>query len=281
MTASEPFTLETPHGAALRGALTLPDRPGPRPAVVLCHGFKGFFEWGFFPYIAESLAERGLVAVRFNFSGAGMRPGDEIVTDLEAFRNATLTRDLAEVLHALEAACGRLAPARIDPERIALLGHSRGGGMALLAAAAESWREAVRCLVTWAAVGTFDRFSEEETAAWRSAGEYRVVNARTGQELAVGRAALDDFEARREELDLEAAAGRRETPWLIVHGEADETVPAEEARRLHAVAAPPAELHVIPQASHTFGAQHPFTGPTPHLIEALNATQAWLLGHLE
>jgi dienelactone hydrolase len=75
--------------------------------------------------------------------------------------------------------------------------------------------------------------------------------------------------------DLLAAAGRRTAPWLLVHGAADESVAAEDAHRLTAAAAAPTELLVIPGASHTFGARHPFAGPTPQLIQALNATQRW------
>jgi len=54
MAVTSPFTLDTPSGATLHGFVDLPDdrsghRPEPGPAVVICHGFKGFMEWGFFP----------------------------------------------------------------------------------------------------------------------------------------------------------------------------------------------------------------------------------------
>ncbi|HYX25119.1 MAG TPA: hypothetical protein VFC23_13280 [Thermoanaerobaculia bacterium] len=69
-------------------------------------------------------------------------------------------------------------------------------------------------------------------------------------------------------------------PWLIVHGAGDETVPVAEGRRLAAQAGGEKELLVIPGASHTFGSRHPFAGPTPQLIQALNATQRWFRAHL-
>ncbi|HEV7508682.1 MAG TPA: dienelactone hydrolase family protein [Thermoanaerobaculia bacterium] len=81
---------------------------------------------------------------------------------------------------------------------------------------------------------------------------------------------------------LSAAASVR-VPWLIVHGAEDETVPAEEGRRLAGLVRSSGggwELREIPGASHTFGARHPFTGPTPQLIQAFNATQRWLRAHL-
>ena len=63
-------------------------------------------------------------------------------------------------------------------------------------------------------------------------------------------------------------------PWLSVQGGEDETVPV-------AVSGPagPRERLVIPGAGHIFVGRHPFTGPTPHLIQALNATQRWFRAH--
>jgi dienelactone hydrolase len=279
MSETAPFTLQTPT-ALLHGLVDLPDEPGERPAVVICHGFKGFMEWGFFPALASLLAERGYVAVRFNLSGTGMRPGDELVTDPDAFRANTYGRELAELLAVLGATGESIAPGRVDRARIGLVGHSRGGGDALLAAASPAWRDRLRALVTWAAIADVDRFTPEQKAEWRRMGELAVANARTGQQLALGSGMLAEVEARVPELDLLAAAAARRAPWLIVHGAEDETVPVAEAHRLAGHAAGRAELLVIPGASHTFGSRHPFAGPTPQLIQALNATQRWLREHL-
>ncbi|HBL27327.1 MAG TPA: hypothetical protein DD490_10885 [Acidobacteria bacterium] len=278
-----PFTLPSPAGPDLDGLLDLPDpqrHPGVRPVVVICHGFKGFMDWGFFPALATLLAERGIAAVRVNLSGSGMRPGGDRVDDPEAFRANTHSREVADLLTVLAATGTTLAPGRVDPERLGLLGHSRGGGNAVLAAAQEPWRDRVRALVTWAAVATFDRYSPEMKEAWRRDGALPVVNARTGQQLALGLELLEDLETQAAALDIEAAAGRRRAPWLIVHGATDESVPVAEGDLLAARAAPPAELLRIPGADHTFGGRHPFTGPTPQLIQALNATQTWFLRHL-
>jgi pimeloyl-ACP methyl ester carboxylesterase len=279
MSETVPFTLETSSGP-LHGLVDLPDLPGERPAVVICHGFKGFMEWGFFPYLAALLAERGFVAVRFNLSGTGMRPGDELVTDLEAFRDNTYRRELADLLAILEATGETIAPGRVDRGRIGLFGHSRGGGDAILAAARSPWRERLRALVTWASIATVDRFSPEQKAEWRRQGEMPAVNSRTGQRLALGLGLLAEMEEQAPDLDLLAAAGIRRAPWLIVHGAEDESVPADEGRRLAEQAVDEKELLVIPGANHTFGSRHPFAGPTPQLTQALNATQRWYRAHL-
>ncbi len=279
MGASEPFELPVAGDRRVLGVVDYPAAAGPRPVVVVCHGFKGFLAWGFFPPLAHLLAERGFTVVRFNFTGSGMRPGDELVTDTDAFRHAKVHRDLAELEAVLAALGDEIAAGRADTDRIGLLGHSRGGGTALLAAAGDH-RGRIGALVTWAAVASFLRFSEEDRRRWRRDGELPVVNARTGQELALDVGVLDDIERRREEYDLAAAAARRRAPWLIVHGAGDETVPIAEARTLAAAAGPPSELAVVAGGSHTFGAQHPFAAPTAPLIETLNLTQAWFRRHL-
>lgn len=281
MPTRETFLLEPPTGRPLAGLLDLPDGTGPAPTVVVCHGFKGFMEWGSFPSLAELLAARGFTVVRFNLSGSGMRPGEDRVSDQEAFRHATIGRDLEDQAEVLRAVLeGRLAGGRVDPDRLGLLGHSRGGGTTLLLAASELGRRHARALVTWNAVGTFDRFGTEEKSAWRRAGEAPIVNSRTGQTLMVSTEVLDDIEGHAEAYDLSAAAARRTAPWLLLHGSADETVPVAEGRALAEAAAEPFELRIIEGGSHTFGAQHPFAGPTPQLIEAMNATQAWFRRHV-
>jgi pimeloyl-ACP methyl ester carboxylesterase len=248
--------------------------------VVVCHGFKGFMEWGFFPHLAELLAARGFTVVRFNFSGAGMRPGDELVTDLPAFAANTYSKEQEDLRAVLAALGDEIAAGRVDLERLGLFGHSRGGAAALVAAASDPWRDRIRALVTWAAIGRVDRLGDEELGRWRESGELPVVNARTGQRLALGPQALAEIEAPPPQLDLPAAAARRRAPWLIVHGSDDESVPAAEGRSLAEAAGEPTELLLVEGGSHTFGARHPFAGPTRELIAAMNATQAWYRRHL-
>lgn len=285
-----PFNLDGPV-APLHGLVDLPAEPGERPTVVICHGFKGFIEWGFFPSLAALLAARGFVAIRFNLSGTGMQPGDERVTDLAAFRDNTHSRELADLQTVLAATGTSIAPGRVDRGRIGLFGHSRGGADALLAAASPTWRESLRALVTWAAISRLDRFTAAQKEEWRRQGELPTANARTGQALSLGLgllAEIEEGEGTTPELDLAAAAAARRAPWLIVHGAEDESVPVAEAHHLAGLAALAAdaagrvetELLIVPGASHTFGSRHTFAGPTPQLIQALNATQRWFRKHL-
>jgi fermentation-respiration switch protein FrsA (DUF1100 family) len=105
-----------------------------------------------------------------------------------------------------------------------------------------------------------------------------VLNTRTGQVLPLYPDVLEDLDANRAVLDIQAAAGRLTIPWLLVHGEADTSVPASEADELARAASvtnPPRRLTVA-GAGHTFGAVHPFAGMTPDLAMVLDETVKWM-----
>lgn len=271
-----PFTFAGPDGRTLHGTLDFPVDQDSRPVVVITHGFKGFQEWGFFPYLAELLAARGFVVVRWNTSGAGMLPGDEMVTDLDAFARATFSDDVDE-LRALIGALPEIVGDRGRTDHLGLLGHSRGGGATIIAATEIDPKPLA--VVTWASVATFDRISERDKEAWREQGWLPVVNSRTGQQLRMDVSVLEDLEFNRARLTITTAAAKLTSPWLILHGDDDVSVSVDDARKL-AQANPRAEKHEVVGAGHTFEARHPFRGPTPALIEAMNATQTWFLRYL-
>lgn len=251
-------------------------RDTPRPAVVLVHGFKGFKDWGLWPSFAERVARAGVSAVTFNLSGSGVDDTGEFVFP-ERFGHNTFSaelQDLRRVVDALEAGDLGVVP----PTSLGLLGHSRGGGIAVLHAAADP---RVRALVTWAAISTVQRWAAPDRAAWRAEGVQRVKNARTGQILPQYPDILDDIERNADSLDIEHAAARVAVPWLIVHGVDDEAVPLLESERLAAAAAPPRTRSLwVPGAGHTFGAVHPWRGTTSELDLVLDTTLAFFAEEL-
>lgn len=257
-----------PDGALLRADVRIPEGPPPGTAVVLAHGFKGFKDWGFFPSLADALVDDGHAVVSVNFSLNGVGDDPEAFTELEAFARNTLSREVEELEIVLEAVREGDVLA-LPPHRIGLLGHSRGGGGAVLAA---DRSPDVSALVTWAAVADFDRWGEETKEEWRQAGRIHVLNGRTGQQMPLDVTLLEDFEANRDALDVTAAAARIEAPWLIVHGMDDPAVKVDDARAL-ARANPKARLQLVEDAGHTFEVGHPFTGPSPQFTEVLERTR--------
>jgi dienelactone hydrolase len=252
-------------------------RSSPRPAVIVIHGFKGFKDWGMFPHLAERLARAGFTAVSFNLSGSGVDDAGEFSLP-DRFGHNTFSaelQDLGRVIDALEN--GELGVP--EPSATGLVGHSRGGGIAVLQAARDS---RVRVLVTWAAISRVERWSAAERAAWRTAGHTEIQNARTGQILPLYTDVLDDIEQNAESLDIEAAAEAIKVPWLIIHGTTDESVGFSEAESLKAASARrKTRLLPIEGGGHTFGATHPWNSTTPQLDSVFDATLSWLGAHLK
>lgn len=251
------------------------ERESVRPAVVVLPGFKGFKDFGPFPALGERLAKAGFTALSVSVSGAGVDEAGQF-TRLDRFAANTISAELADlgaVLSALEG--GKCGVPR--PSSIGLLGHSRGGGVALLLAERSP---RVVALVTWAAVGTLERWTTAEASEWRRRGVTEVPNLRTGQELPLSTALLDDVEGHRAEFDLAAAAARLRIPWLLAHGTADETVPVEEGRGLARASGGRADTLWLDGALHGFGGVHPLAGMTPHLMQLFDTTVAHFSRHL-
>jgi dienelactone hydrolase len=251
-------------------------RSSARPAVIVLHGFKGFKDWGMFPVLAERLARAGFAAVSLNVSGSGVDQAGEFA-DPERFGHNTFSAELAD----LAAVTDALVRGELDvvaPTAVGLIGHSRGGGVAVLETARD---RRIRALATWASIGSVERWPRAEWPAWRARGRIDVVNARTGQVLPLYPDGLDDIERNAAALAVEAAASRIAVPWLIVHGTADEAVDVREARLLAAASGrETTELVEIRGAGHTFGARHPWAGSTDALDEAMDRTLAWFTRHL-
>jgi dienelactone hydrolase len=265
--------LDNDEGLPVRADVRHRDGPGPFPVVVVVHGFKGFKDWGMFPPTAWRLAERGIATVTMNTSRNGVGERLEEFTELSSFARNTPGREEADVRLVVDALTEGRVEARIDGARLGLLGHSRGGGVVLLAASRDP---RVRCVVTWAGIASFDRWTSRAKQEWRSRGRIDVPNARTGQVLWLEHAVLQDLEARADEYNVQMAAERLRAPLLVLHGEQDEAVEPAEAQRLHDWAGSPEKSVVmIPKTGHTFGAVHPWAGPTPAWERVVDTTAAW------
>jgi pimeloyl-ACP methyl ester carboxylesterase len=143
------------------------------------------------------------------------------------------------------------------------VGHSRGGGLALLKAAEDP---RVRAVATWAAIADVDqRWPEAMLREWQRTGITHVPNLRTGQQLPLRYQIVEDYAANRPRLDIPHNVRRKlRQPLLLVHGDQDETVSVQAAHALHELR-PDAELLLVPGAGHMFGGAHPW--PTPALPE--------------
>ena len=268
-----PFSLTGADGGPLRGEIR--SAGGPRPAVVICHGFKGFKDWGYFPVTADRFAQAGFAAVSFNFSGSGVgEPGDRF-NEPERFRHNTYSNELVDL--GIVVAALRRGSLGDPPTSVGILGHSMGGGVAVLETASEP---CITALVTWAATARFGRlWRSDQIPEWRRTGTLEIVNQRTGERLPLATDILDDLEGNRSRLDPLGCAALIRVPWLVVHGAADESVPATDAEEL-AARAPGSRLLLVENIGHTFGIKHPWSGSTPQFDRVLEASVDWFSRHL-
>jgi len=279
--ASSPFTLAHPvdPDRVIRGRVDAPaDASADKlyPYVVVVHGFKGFMNWGFFPELGARLAAAGYAGVFFNTSSSGIGEDLENFTEVEAFERSTYSKDLEDIERVrAEARAGTFEG--VDPERVAILGHSRGGGVALIHAAEAG---DLGCVITWAAIPSASRFDEETLTRWREEGHLEISNARTGQVFKIQLDGLHDYEANEERFDIPGAAGRLRAPTLLVHGTGDESVEHESLDILAAARGEGATLLSVEGAGHTFGIKHPMTETDPAFEEVWAHTRTFLDEHL-
>jgi uncharacterized protein len=241
------FEIRSDEGLPIRGNLHVPDGRI-RGLVVLVHGFKGFKDWGFFPFVAEHFCQHRLAVCRFNMSRSGIGDDPEQFGRLDLFEDDTYSTQLADL-----AAVVAYAQKKLPNLPTFLLGHSRGGGVALLGAANVPKLHGV---VTWSAISHVDRWDEATVRSWREAGVREEINSRTKQVMRMSPRILDDYDANRDRLDVLAATARLDAPLLVIHGARDESVPVAEAHAIFARGQDPS-IFIIANASHTYNAIHP------------------------
>lgn len=229
--------------------------------VLFCHGFKGFKDWGFFNEIAIRFAQEGLVFAKFNFSHNGTSPlSPDRFTQAELFgenRYSYEMLDCERVVNFLrqESTYGALP--------IWIMGHSRGGGIALLYAAQNDFCQGV---ISWASVYDYKERFVSDLEAWKEAGVIYSHNKRTGQKLPLYYSFYEDYQENLEILDIPSWVRKLKKPGLLVHGTADEAVDFADVERLKAENES-LEVLAIEGGNHTFGARHPKQDAFPEDLE--------------
>lgn len=244
-------TFSNGRGERLAGVLHLPRGEVAARGVILCHGMESSKESHKHLRLGESLSRAGFTVLRFDFTGAGESSGD--------FESITCTRHVEDLRAAHELLKNR------GLAHVGLVGSSMGGTTALMYAGAA---EGVAALVTLAAPvdprEILERdFPPKAIALWRAQG-FIEFNGRR-----LNRGFLEEAVT----IDVPAAVARITCPVLVIHGDADPTVPVDQARALHGALAGHRELCVLP------GADHRFTGQEDR-DTALSRAEDWMTRHL-
>lgn len=247
--------------------------------IVFVHGFKGFKDWGFGPYLADYFSKNGYFVITFNFSHNGIGPNSVDFNELDKFANNYYSLEIREILEIISAYRSNFFGNANPNGKIGIIGHSRGGGDAIIAS---SLSDEISALVTWSAISKFDRFTERQKIDWKNKGYIEMLNARTKQLMRLNRILLEDIENNSKDyLNIKKALQILNKPYLIIHGEQDLAVPISEAEDLYKWSNKDlTEFYRIKGTGHTFDIKHPFIESSKSFESVLDKTLSFFNNHL-
>jgi uncharacterized protein len=228
--------------------------------IIFFHGFKSFTNWGCWPWLSEQFAAKGYVFLKINFSHNGVGNTAETCKDfidLEAFGENSFSKQLEDIdslMHYINISEIR-AIKNSDKHNIICMGHSMGGGMAILAAAKY---KIISHLITLNSMSNFfDLLKRYNAIAWEKAGKVFVENTRTNQQMPLHYQLYENYMQNKMALDIPSKATEVHCKWLLVYATKDETILPQNAFAMQQLNTN-IQLCAIENTGHTFGATHPF-----------------------
>jgi pimeloyl-ACP methyl ester carboxylesterase len=257
------------NGFSLAGTLSRPAQAsgGRLPAVVLVGGSgptdRDSMAFGIpiLGQIADALADAGFIVVRYDKRGIGQSGGRA---------EAAALADYAEDVRAT---VKMLADRKdVDPKRIAVIGHSEGGLVALMAAAKEKRIAAVGLIATPGSTGADTVLAQQQRLLNRMKLTPEEKQAKVDAQKQIHEAVITgkglealppevrrtvdnpEFQSLLTSDPAKLVASVRQ-PLLVVQGALDTQVEPQNADRLEALArarknAPPVEVVKVPSVNH-------------------------------
>lgn len=236
------------------------------PVLIFIHGFKGFKDWGSFPYMLEKISNENIFTVSFNFSFNGTDNTKDNPIDfdrLDLFARNTFSRELDDLGCIIDFLFEVKDEYNFDTDKLVIAGHSRGGGIAILKTAEDS---RIKKLIALASVAEFDRYTEERKKRWKETGYLEVLNTRTKQNMRMDYTLIEDLEKNYDRLNITNAMSKIKVPSVIIHGKQDMAVDYSDAEMLYEHSdKSKTKLILYENTGHTFGAEHPFKGTNENL----------------
>ncbi len=249
----------------------------PAPVVIYSHGFLGFKDWGFIPYVADKFAESGFVFVRFNFSHNGIGENPNKITEFDKLARNTISKQIEDLTSVIDYVFSDEFKMLTSGE-VFLLGHSGGGGISIIKAVED---ERIKALGLWASISTFRRYSRHQIEELKKNGYIFVRVPDSVIQIRVEKIVYDDFVENQDRYDITKAISKLNIPILIVHGTADAIVPVVEAEQLRDANLKHTNFILIPEANHLFNIKHPMELPSKQLNMAIDVTISFFKNLIE
>jgi dipeptidyl aminopeptidase/acylaminoacyl peptidase len=215
-------------GITLKGWFVKPAHPHtPLPAIIICHGVGA--NKSDFTELAVLLSRRGYFVLLFDFRAHGESNGSR--TSLGYHEQ----KDIVAALGFLK------ARSEINTKRIGIYGFSMGGSTAILSAAKTGAFSAI--VVDSAFTSLRDQARDAITGFYHLPAFPFLHLSILGYELY--------FQTWVDNISPVSVISKiSPAPILIIAGEGDRLIPADNGRKLYAAAAEPKELWIIPGADH-------------------------------
>lgn len=226
-----------PEEAALAAAIHTPDGSPTAQLAVLCPGTTDSKDYAHLVALAEALTERGYTTVRFDPTGTWDSAGD--ITDYS----------VTQYLHDIRTVIDHMLSTGTY-EQILVGGHSLGGVLSMLYAARDP---RVTAVVNIMGSATFPRkYNAAIIDAWKTSGARttaRDIPSSTEQREFV---VPYSFVIDRLQYHVLEDIGAVHAPLLLIAGELDDIVPAEELATIYEHANQPKQLITIPGIGHDY-----------------------------
>ena len=237
----------------ISGTLHLPKRPA-GCGVVFGHCFTCSRNTRIIRGICNELAAEDVLALRFDFSGNGQSDGE--------FSSSNYSKQITEMQTA----------AAVIAEKgalwIGLAGHSMSAVVAVLTAARTRTVKAVCALAgRLSGLNATHFFSKKQLKELEDTG--RVSFSSRGRSLQLS----TKFFADAKQYDLPETVKSLQIPLMVVHGDADEIIPVQDAYLAKTLNPEYTELVVIPGADHMFSAEM-------HRTQTSTLVVKWFKEHL-
>ena len=201
----------------------------PGHIVVIGHGVTGNKDRPFVVALVQGLAQAGISALRFSFSGNGYSGGK--------FTDSTISKEVSDLGCVLD---------QLNDYTLCYAGHSMGGAVGVIRASTD---ERIKYLISLAGMVDTKGFAEREF------GEVTPDHGFMWDDpnCPLSQIYMDEMAKTDNVVNL---ASQIKVPWLLVHGTEDDVVPIQDSLDIFAKANEPKEFVEIKGSNHVFADEY-------------------------